>query len=260
MLYAGCSYKTMGKWHSEMEGKTWTWFDCIRADWGQTSVTTLDACEPRYASVCLHVRVRVWDFHITLPSRLLVWPGKLSLKVSLVFQCLSALRGAGVVDACWETCPGNLPVLPSSCKCAWNIKHETSGANFSDFSQWLQQKHIRYPTTKEMWSVSGKQHQKRQGVSLLIFKMPTTLLHLPDLRAFTQGSMLLRSSNDSPQLIRGNKSLISVVAPLTGPPQERGGQAKPAIKRRLLTHIKPRQVYFFSLVDFDLRFFVLSKK
>lgn len=242
MLYAGCSYKTLGKWHSEMEGKTWTWFDWIRADWGQTSVTTLDACEPRYASVCLHVRVRVWDFHITLPSRLLVWPGKLSLKVSLVFQCLSALGGAGVVDACWENLPWESPSV---------VKHEISGANVSDFSHWLQQKHIRYPTTKEMRSASGKQHQKRQGVSLLIFKMPTTLLHLSDLRAFTQGSMLLRSSNDSPQLIRGNKSLISVVAPLTGPPQERGGQAKSAIKRRLLTHIKPRQVYFFSFVDFE---------
>lgn len=254
MLYAGCSYKNMGKWHSEMEGKTWTWFDCIRADWGQTSVTTLDACEPRYASVCLHVRVRVWDFHITLPSRLLVWPGKLSFKVSLVFQCLSALRGAGVMDACWETCPGNLPVLPSSCKCAWNTKHETSGANFSDYSHWLQQKHIRYPTTKEMRSTSGKQHQKRQGVSLLIFKMPTTLLHLSDLRTFTQGSMLPGSSNDSPQ----QQQKFNICCRSADRPTSRKRWTSQTCNKTSAfnPHQTSTSLFFFKL----LRFFVQSKK
>lgn len=88
----------------------------------------------------------------------------------------------------------------------------------------------------------GEKNNNKKGGSLFMFKMPTTLPNL-----FTQGSKLLRSSNDSPQLIKAKTSLISVVAPLTGAPQERGGQAKPAIKRRLLTHITPRQVYFFPL-------------
>lgn len=60
-------------------------------------------------------------------------------------------------------------------------------------------------------------------------------------------SVLLCSSNDSPPLIRGNKSLISAVTPLTGPPRERGGQTKPAITRRLLTHIMPQQSIFCPL-------------
>lgn len=82
---------------------------------------------------------------------------------------------------------------------------------------------------------------KKKGSSLLIFKMPTTLSSPVGPWCLQPRSMLLHSINDSLPLIRGNKSVISAVAALTGPPGGRTGPTKPAMKCRLLTHIAPRR-------------------